>query len=237
MCSRYEKQLLLPEVGTEGQRRLTASRVAVVGAGGLGSPVLYALVSAGIGFIRIVDSDAVEISNLNRQFLHVESDIGRAKSLSAKEKLERYNSAICVEAIAARLDEENARELLADCDLVVSCVDNKQARQLMNRVCVRENIALIDGGVQGFEGYVLTVLPGVTPCRACVFPNGKEDKSVGVLGAAAGVIGSLMAVEAFKHLVGIPIDSYFHYVDGLGFRLTPLKAEKLTDCPVCGDLR
>jgi len=224
---------MLAEIGVEGQRRLADAKVAVVGAGGLGAPVLYSLASAGVGTIKIIDSDTAELTNLNRQFIHFEGDIGKPKAMSAKEKLVRYNSVICVETVVKELNHSNAQALLADCDLVISCVDNKQTRHLINSVCINENIILIDGGISGFEGYVLTVLPGVSPCYACMFAHGEETKS-GVLGAAAGVIGSLMAVEAIKILVGIPITRYLHYIDTLGFRVRPIAAEKRANCPVCG---
>lgn len=237
MDSRYERQIALPEIGEKGQRKLSAARVVVVGAGGLGSPVLYCLASAGVGHIKIIDSDRLDITNLNRQFLHFESDIGRQKALSAQEKLARYNPDIYVHSVAVALDSANTTKQLSGYDIVLSCVDNKKARYLLNRACVNGGIPLVDGGLRGFEGYVLTVLPGVTPCYHCLFPQkkGKDPSGIpGVLGAVAGVIGSMMAVEAVKHIAGIPIDSYFHYVDTLSFRVTPIAAKRRPDCLVCG---
>ena len=237
---RYSRQVMLPEIGGEGQRRLSAASVAVVGAGGLGSPVLYCLASAGVGHIRIIDSDTVDITNLNRQFVHSQDDIGRQKAQSAMEALARYNHDIEICADAVALDADNAEELLAGHDLVLSCVDNKKTRHILNGVCVRGGVPLIDGGIRGFEGYVLIVLPGVTPCYQCIFPQKDQqeaDAGIGVLGATAGVLGSLMATEAIKRIVGIPAQACFYFVDLLSSRITTIQAKKDPGCPVCAPER
>lgn len=235
MISRYARQMMLPEIGIEGQRRLSSSRAAVVGAGGLGSPALYYLASAGVGYIRIIDSDIVEMTNLNRQFLHFEKDIGREKAQSASEKLRLYNPDIQIHAATVPLDEKNAPEYLSGCDAVLSCVDNQQTRYLLNSACVKSGTPLIDGGVRGFEGYVLTVLPHVTPCYRCIFPNERQPQEVtGILGATAGVLGAMMAMRTIQQLIGIPIRPYLHFVDLISFCTTPVNAERAPDCPVCG---
>lgn len=238
MISRYERHIILPEIGEEGQQKLSSAKAVVVGAGGLGSAVLYYLASAGIGHIKIIDSDIVEITNLNRQFIHFESDIGREKSLSAKEKLQQYNHEISISSVTVRLNDENIQEYLSGYDVVVSCVDNKPTRYLLNSSCVKSGIPLIDGGVRGFEGYTLTVLPGVTPCYHCIFPVPDKSTAVtGVLGATAGVIGSMMAVQTIKVLLGIRMDSYFHYIDLFSFNIIPMQAQRNPDCPVCNSHR
>ena len=237
MISRYSRQMTLPEIGGEGQRRLSEAKAAVVGAGGLGSPVLYYLASAGFGHIKIIDSDICDITNLNRQFIHFGNDMGREKAQSAKDKLVLYNNEITVCAETVMLDDQNAPDCLSGHDIVLSCVDNKKTRRLINKVCITNNTPFIDGGVQGFEGYILTVAPGITPCFQCIFPmHGLTETagSTGVIGAAAGVIGSMMALEAIKLITGIPICPYFQYVDLLSYRLTPITARKARDCPVCG---
>jgi len=237
MLCRYSRHVLLSEIGDKGQQRLSATRAAVVGVGGLGSPVLYYLASAGVGQITIIDSDTVDSSNLNRQFIHFEADIGREKARSAREKLEQYNRDIQIHATAVALDDDNAREYLRGHDIVVSCVDSKKTRRLINSVCMSANTPLIDGGVQGFEGYVLTVLPGVTPCYQCIFPskgNDEDTDGVGVLGAATGVLGSMMATEAIKHIAGISMHAHFYFVDLLSNRITPIRAKRAPDCPACG---
>lgn len=227
---RYSRQTILPEIGEEGQLRLSQAKAAVVGAGGLGSPVLYYLASAGVGHIKIIDSDTVDVTNLNRQFIHFEDDIGKSKAQSAKEKLERYNSSIQVCAETVRLDEDNACGLLCGCDVVLSCVDNIKTRRLLDGACVKLGAAMIDGGISGFDGYVLTVVPGVTPCWQCVFPKGAREESGGVLGAAAGIIGSMMAMEAVKHVAGVPAGPRFYYVDLLDYRITPITARRDAGC-------
>ena len=234
--NRYARQIILPEIGEEGQRRLLSAKVAVVGAGGLGSPALYYLASAGIGHIHIIDADTLELTNLNRQFIHDESDIGREKSRSAKEKLERYNRDVKVSAGVVSIDGANARDLLGGYSAVLSCVDNKKTRYILNSACVSQDIPLIDGGVRGFEGYTLTVVPGVTPCYACVFPqkDGQDNAAEpGILGATAGVLGAMMAMETIKVLVGMPLAHHFCYVDLLSWRLLPIQKQKAENCPVC----
>jgi len=231
---RYSRQIILPEIGEEGQQKLSSAKVVVAGAGGLGSPVLYYLASAGVGHIKMIDSDIVDITNLNRQIIHFENDIDKEKVQSAKEKLEQYNRDIIIDAVTIMLDDKNIGEYLAGYDIVLSCADNKKTRYLINHACVNNKIILIDGGIQGFEGYVLTVIPGVTPCYQCIFPQkDKERQTVGILGATAGAIGSMMAMEAIKYIVGIPITSHFNYVDLLDLRITPVKANRDINCPVC----
>lgn len=233
MHSRYARQIMLPEIGGSGQKKLLAARFAVVGAGGLGSPVLYALAGAGIGHIRIFDGDTVDLTNLNRQFLHFEDDVGSAKAASAARKIKRYNSETNVSPYALRLDGQNVRECLAGVDLVMSCVDNTETRLLLNRFCVENGIPLIDGGVSGFEGYILRVLPGVSPCFECLFPK-RSAKPGGVIGASAGIIGSMMAVLAIRHHLGLHDGPYLHYVDLSTFRVTSIESARKKDCPVCG---
>ena len=236
---RYSRHISLPEIGGEGQLRLSSAKAVVVGAGGLGSPVLYFLASAGIGHIKIIDSDVVDITNLNRQIIHFEDDVGRNKSQSAKEKLNQYNRNIQVCAANVMLNDENAMEHLPGNDIVMSCVDNIKTRYLLNNACVRSGIPFIDGGTQGFEGYILTVVPGITPCYQCIFPilpqkeQVRQTGGIGVLGAAAGTLGSMMALEAIKYIIGIPITSYLHYVDLLSFRITPVTAARDANCPAC----
>jgi adenylyltransferase/sulfurtransferase len=237
MAERYGRQLIMPDIGKGGQEKLAAARVLVVGAGGLGSPVLYYLAAAGVGHIHIVDSDNAESSNLNRQFLHFESDIGRAKSLSAKEKLAQFNSGIEISESSQRIDDENSRECIQGYDIVISCVDNLKTRILLNKSCVQCGIPLVDGGVQGFEGYVLTVIPGSTPCRNCIFPGERERENrgpIGILGATAGTAGSIMAAQAIKYLAGIREDFKLLIFDLRSLEFTTVKAKADPSCPVCG---
>jgi len=244
MNRRYEKQIILPEVGEAGQERLMHAKVVVVGAGGLGSPALYYLAAAGVGTIRIIDCDIVDVTNLNRQFIHFENDIGREKQQSAKEKLLGFNKNIHIDAVCARLDKNNASELLTGFDIVVSCVDNNETRYILNSVCVKSKTPLINGGVEGFSGYVMVMKPGETPCFQCIFPENEEclfigarnkpEEGCGILGASAGVAGSLMAAETIKVLLEMQINPYLYYIDLISTQLVPIDAIKMENCPACG---
>ena len=235
MHDRYSRQIILPEIGENGQSKLSSSKAIIVGAGGLGSIVLYYLAAAGIGQIKIIDSDKVDITNLNRQLMHDEADIGKEKSISAMEKLQRFNSEINVTESSISLNTENINGHIFNCDIVVACVDNKKTRILLNSHCVNKNIPLIDGGINGFEGYVLTILPGITPCFSCLFPESKEiSKPIGVIGAAVGVIGSMMALQTVKTLLGVKMDYFLYYVDLMSLRILPMAYNKNPNCPICG---
>jgi len=237
--NRYIRHISLPEIGEEGQRKLSSAKVALIGAGGLGSPALYSLASAGVGNIHIIDYDKVDVSNLNRQFIHFQADIGRMKAQSAKEKLERYNPTIQINTSATKLGDDNIHALIANTDLVLSCVDNKETRYLLNSASVKSGTALVDAGVQGFYGYVLVVDPGVTPCYECIFPRAAQartqaEESPPVLGAVTSVLGSMMALEAIRHIVGIPAQTHFYYVDMLTCQITPIAAIHNSHCSTCG---
>jgi len=239
MDSRYNRQIELPGIGEDGQKRLMSAKAVVTGAGGLGSPVLYYLAAAGIGTIRIIDFDTVDITNLNRQIIHFEDDIGREKLQSAGEKLQRLNKDIRIETAGEKVGAENAERLLSGCDIAIACVDNNETRYVLNATCVKTGIPLINGGIQGFEGYVMAVLPGNTPCYNCIFPASDSYEQpdagrVSVLGATAGVIGSMMATEAVKVLLGLPVNPFFYYVDMLCAQIIPIEAKRADACPVCG---
>ena len=239
MNLRYARQMGLPQIGMEGQIRLKKAKAAVVGAGGLGSPALYYLAAAGVGAIKIIDADSVDITNLNRQILHFQGDLGKEKCRSAKEKLERFNAETTIETAVARLDESNAGVLLHGAGTVISCVDNDETRRTLNAYCAATGTTLINGGVSGFEGYVMVVQPGRTPCFQCIFRAGGEKAranagSGGVLGAAAGVVGSMMAAEAIKSMLGLPAQPSFYYVDLLSAQIIPVSAERDAACPACG---
>ena len=241
MDNRYKRQVGLPEIGEDGQNRLASAKAAVIGAGGLGSPVLYYLAAAGVGRITIIDHDTVDITNLNRQILHFEDDLGREKAQSSKEKLQRFNRDIRINASTFKLTEDNAWELLSGHDMAISCLDNNMARCILNAACIKSGIPMVNGGVQGFEGYVMVVLPGITPCYQCIFPGyGANERQgteeVSVLGATAGVVGSMMAVEAIKVLLGVPISPYFYYIDLMTSAIVPVGAKKADDCTVCGEI-
>lgn len=237
MFERYQKQLSMPQITEKEQQKLAGSHILVVGAGGLGSPVLYYLAAAGVGHIHIIDDDRVDITNLNRQYLHFEKDIGSLKVDSAKDKLLSFNSTLEITTSAVWLNDENAGSFLAGQELIISCADNFETRYLLNKACVRNNIAMVDGGVNGFCAYVLTVLPGVTPCYNCIYPKEPQSRETfGVLGAAAGVAGALMAIQAIKYLIGLREGLQFTYVDLLSFSFYAMDIKRNDACTVCGSM-
>lgn len=204
--SRYERQLIIPQIGAEGQEKLVKSRVTVVGCGGLGSPVLTFLALAGVGRLRFVDCDVVSETNLNRQFFYEETDVDEVKCEKAAEFLRKRNPQIILEPINELLTEKNALELLKDSDVVVDCVDRIRTRKIVGQACTELTIPLVEAGVHGFYGYVLPIDPGKSACLQCVGTNPvKEMTPVPAIGAAAGLIGSLQAVETLKILLGLPV--------------------------------
>jgi len=198
---RYERQIML--FGEEGQERLKRAKVAVVGVGGLGSPVAYYLAAAGIGTLLLIDGDVVELSNLNRQILHWEEDIGRPKALSAKWKLERFNSDIRIEAFVGKLTAENIDEVLGDVDVIVDCLDNFETRYLLDEYSQKKGVPLVHGAVEGTFGQVTTIVPGKTMSLREIFPGMGKSGKFPIIGATAGVVGSIQAMEVIKLLTGL----------------------------------
>ena len=207
---RYSRQTRFAPLGTDGQTRLAAARVVVMGCGALGSVVAMALVRAGVGSLRIIDRDLPELSNLPRQVLFCEADIaaGFPKSVAAKQHLERINSAAKIEAVVADLTASNAEELLAECDVIVDGTDNFEARFLVNDFSCQQGVPWIYGGAIGAEGRVMTVLPGQTACLRCLIPEPPSAgvlptcETAGILGPAALVVGAVQSAVAIKVLVG-----------------------------------
>lgn len=238
---RYFRQIILDEVGEEGQKKLFNSRVLVVGAGGLGSPVSYYLTAAGVGNIGLVDSDRVELSNLQRQILHFTPDLGRAKIESARDKLVALNPHVNIKTYGIRVTEENVAKLIADYDLVIAAVDNLTTRYLLNKACFEQQKPLIEGGVRDFAGQVTTFLPPDGPCYQCLFPkeDGIETETPkippGLFGVLPGVIGSLQANEALKILLGIgkPLNGKLLIYDSLSSEFNLVKLNKIPGCPIC----
>jgi adenylyltransferase/sulfurtransferase len=238
---RYSRQLVLPEWSGAIQERLKAASVVVVGAGALGSPVGQYLAAAGVGRIGVVDDDAVELSNLNRQPLHFTPDVSLLKADNAQLKLGALNPEVMVEAFPARLDEQNARAIMLGADLVVDCSDSFATRYAVNDACCSERIPLVEAGVLGFGGLVLSIRPGESACYRCAFPVEPAPGSVpscreaGVLGAMAGVVGSIQALEALKLLSGVgdPLTDRILQVDGASLEFTLVATERRPDCPAC----
>jgi len=237
MDDRYSAQTVLDQIGPEGQKKLARASVVVVGAGGLGCPVLTYLVAAGVGRVGMIDADTVSLGNLNRQFLHSEADIGRPKVVSAREKLTAINSSVEIVAHEEFVTDDNAETLLAGYDVVLGAVDSLETRSVINRAAAALGLPYIDGGVNGFCGSVIFSLPKKTPCLNCVFPNGgTKRKAAGVVGATAGVVGSLQANVALMWLLDRrnPIEGKLLFYDGLSMSVDVIDIKRDVNCPICG---
>jgi adenylyltransferase/sulfurtransferase len=238
---RYSRQLVLPEWSGEAQERLKNASVIVVGVGALGSPVGLYLAAAGVGRIGVVDSDAVEMSNLHRQPLHFTPDLGIGKADNAVVKLSALNPEVQVEAYPVRLEPMNAEPIVMGADLVVDCSDSFETRYLVNDACCAQGVPLVEAGVLGFGGLVMSIRPGVSACYRCAFPVAPAPGSVpscreaGVLGAMAGVIGSIQALEALKLLAGVgePLLDAILQVDGADMSFTRVTTSRREGCPAC----
>ena len=242
---RYSRHLRLPEVGVEGQRKLEASRVLMIGAGGLGSPAAFYLAAAGIGHLRIADDDVVDRSNLQRQVLHTDARIGEAKVASAQATLNALNPRTRVEAIAERVTAVNVERLLEGVDVVIDGADNFPARYLLNDACVKLGKPLVYGAVQRFEGQVSVFdagrQRGFAPCYRCLFPEPPAPEfapncaEAGVLGVLPGVIGLLQATEAIKLLLGIgePLVGRLLHFDALAMRFRETRLRPDPACQAC----
>jgi molybdopterin/thiamine biosynthesis adenylyltransferase len=239
---RYSRQLVMPEWSEAAQRALGAAGVLVVGAGALGSPVAMYLAGAGVGRLGIVDADDVELSNLHRQLLHFTPDLGVPKAESAAAKLRYLNPDVVVEPYHVRATADNAAALVEGQDLVVDCSDSFATRYAINAACCAARVPLVEAGVLGMAGLVMSVKPGRTACYRCAFPIEPVDAprcaDAGVLGPAAGVIGSLQALEALKLLTGVApaIAGGFLQVDLATAEFLRVNVSRRADCPDCSDL-
>lgn len=234
---RYSRQMMIPSVGREGQERLRAAKVCIAGAGGLGSVSAYYLAAAGVGRIRIVDRDRVELSNLNRQILHFTGDLGEPKVLSALDKLERLNPYCRVEAVETDINEGNVFELIGGCQVVIDALDNIRTRRALNLASVRSRIPLVYGGVEAFSGMASTFVSGETPCFECLFSHiSEEERTRGVVGPLPAIIGSIQALEAMKILLGErpSLAGTLLYFSGTNMTFQNITVERNTLCPVCG---
>jgi molybdopterin-synthase adenylyltransferase len=236
---RYSRQLVLPEWSGATQERLKAATAIVVGAGALGSPAATYLACAGVGRIGVVDGDWVELSNLQRQPLHFTPDIDTQKAESAAQKLGVLNTEITAEPYPVEIDADNARAIVIGADVVLDCTDSFASRYLINEACCAERIPLVEAGALGFGGMVFAIRPGRTACYRCAFPTAPADEQkcedLGMLGAVAGVIGSLQALEALKLLVGVgepPGDRILQF-DGLTLQQTLVRTSRRPDCSAC----
>lgn len=238
---RYKRHIMLPEIGEEGQKKLAESRVLVVGAGGLGSPVCLYLAAAGIGTIGIADFDTVDVSNLQRQVLYRESDVGRPKAEAAAERLRERNSQLTVEIYPEGLTEENADAMVSRYDVVVDATDNFHTRYLLNDAVVRQRKPEVYGAICEYDGQV-TVFSPEGPCLRCLNPEqpaqgeGPNAADYGVLGVLPGMIGCIQAEEVIKLLLGFgeALTGRMLFLDTRTMTFDEMELRKNPRCPVCG---
>jgi len=247
--TRYARQVILPEFGEDTQERLLSSSVLVIGAGGLGAPLIQYLAAAGIGRLRIVDDDEVELTNLNRQVTHTTSRIGTAKAASAAAMVQELNPGCLVEPVIGRFTAETAAELIAGADVIADCSDTPETRYLVNAMAHQKSVPVVFGGAVRMEGQITTFTSGrdpVSPCFRCVFPEtaghdlAPRCSEAGILGPVTGVIGTMMAMEVLKQclLPGTPLGESLvgrlMLYDARGQTFMPIKISPRPDCPMCG---
>lgn len=222
-------------IGKDGQERLAGTKVFIAGAGGLGTVLSTYLTVAGIGFIRIVDSDIVQTSDFNRQILHWEGDIGKNKIDSIREKLIRMNPQVHIEALHAHIDATTAADLVADCDLIVDALDNFDARYLLNRLAVMRGIPFFHGAVSGFSGQATTIQPHSSPCLRCIFPDMPVVRTPSIMGTTCGVIGAIQANEVIKYVcrTGDLLAGKLFVWDGLRNESEILEVHRNPTCSDC----
>lgn len=235
---RYERQMMMPAVSDAGQAKLENAHVLIAGSGGLGSISAYYMAAAGVGRIRLVDRDRVELSNLNRQIIHGTSDIGRWKVNSAQDKLSDLNPDCKVEAIRQEIEADNVMELVNGCDVILDATDNLGARKLLNRAALALKIPFIYGGIKGFGGMVSTFRPPNTACLECLFPddlNTPQDP-VGVIGPTAGLVASLQSLEAIKYILELEplLENRLLRIDAVSMSFKTTRLVKNNACHICG---
>ena len=240
---RYSRHIILENVGVNGQQTLLASKVLIIGAGGLGAPASLYLAAAGVGTLGLVDADQVDLSNLQRQVIHHTADVGRNKVESAANKLRAINPDVTVHALHLRVEASNILDLIKNYDFVIDGTDNFPTKFLINDACVLGNKPFSHAGILRFDGQLMTVRPGASACYRCVFNAPPPPKAVpscsqaGVLGAVAGVIGSLQATEALKFLLGLDgllTDTLLVWnAQRMDFR--KVKVKRNPRCAVCGE--
>ncbi len=239
---RYSRHLIMPGVGSAGQRKLLDSRVLIIGAGGLGSPVALYLALAGVGTIGIVDFDTVDVSNLQRQILHQDKDVGRRKVESAKETLLEYNPEVNVEIHEAPINSDNAMEIISKYDVVINGADNFATRYLVNDAAYFAGKPLVDGSILVFDGQATTYIPG-QGCYRCLFPDPPPPGEVpncseaGVIGALPGLVGSIQALETIKIIMGVgeTLSGRLLLIDALSMEFREVKVRRNPNCKLCGD--
>ncbi|MDR0532170.1 MAG: molybdopterin-synthase adenylyltransferase MoeB [Oscillospiraceae bacterium] len=240
---RYSRHILLKEVGVKGQKKLQSAKALIIGAGGLGSPAAMYLAAAGLGTIGIADADVVDLSNLQRQVIHATPDLGKEKVISAKETMLAINPDIRVNAYCTRVSAGNIMDLISDYDFVIDAVDNFPTKFLINDACVLGQTPFCHAGILRFSGQLMTWIPGVgAPCYRCVFQEPPPPdvaptcRQAGIVGAMAGVIGCLQAMEAIKYITGAGelLTGTLLTCDALKMEFRKIKVPRQKTCAVCG---
>jgi len=240
---RYHRNMAIKELGVEGQRRIMNGKVMVAGVGGLGSPASFYLAAAGVGTLGLVDSDRVELSNLQRQIIHFTKDIHKLKVTSAAEKIKALNPDVTVKPCQELLRPENIRQIIKGYDVIIDGTDNFTAKFLLNDACIMENIPLVHGGVLRFNGQIMTIIPGKSACLRCILEKPSPRSGLptaaeaGILGATAGVLGTLQATEAIKLLTGAGnlLTNAMLFFNTMTMTFTKQTFQKNAACALCGD--
>jgi len=233
---RYHRQIIFSGWGEEGQKKIKQATVFIAGAGGLGSPVAIYLAAAGVGRLRICDFGEPELSNLNRQVLHTDKDIGKNKALSAKEILAEINPHVKVENLSDKIEKENIAQLVGNSQIIVDCMDNFPTRHILNEHAVKMGLPFVHAGVSGMSGQLTFIHTPETPCLYCTFPGSPPSELFPIIGATAGVIGTLEALEVLKYLTGKGnlLKNRMLFWDGELMNFHEIALQKDTGCPVCG---
>ncbi len=240
---RYSRQIILPEVGGVGQKKLLNAKVLIIGCGGLGSPCAYYLASAGVGKIGLVDSDKVELNNLQRQIIHFKEDIGKLKTESAKEKINYINPDVEVMTYPIRVTSENIMDIIKDYDIIVDGSDNFPTRYLVNDACVLLNKPFSHAGILRFDGQATTIIPYQGPCYRCIFPEPPPPgvvpscQEAGILGVVAGILGVIQATEVIKYIIGkgeLLVGKLLVF-NALEMNFRKLNIQRNSNCSICGD--
>lgn len=238
---RYSRHIILKDVGVSGQKKIMQSKVLIIGAGGLGAPVALYLAAAGVGTLGIVDGDVVDLSNLQRQIIHFTPDLNKSKVLSAKEKIEQINPDVKVNSYRQLALADNISDLIKDYDFIIDGTDNFPAKFLINDACVLAQKPFSHGGILRFDGQTMTYVPGKA-CYRCVFASPPPENAVpscsqaGVLGAVAGMLGTIQAAEALKYIIGKGelLTNRLLIFDALNMNFRTVEIKRNEDCPVCG---
>jgi molybdopterin-synthase adenylyltransferase len=237
---RYTRQIMIPEIGQEGQQKIKNAKIFVAGMGGLGSISSYYLTAGGVGHLTIVDKDTVDYSNLNRQIIHWTDDIGQWKTVSGSRKLGSLNPHASIKAIQAEITEENCEELVGDCSIIVDAMDNMKGRRALNATSVKLGIPYVYGGVHQLDGMASVFIPGKTPCLECVFPRHETEAASdppGILGPVPGLIACIQSIETMKLILGFEGLLAGRLLCFCGYDMTfrEFKINRNPSCPVCGE--